>query len=218
MIGRAPHIVAVGPFGRAVAARLATTLGGAAVQELEGDRPVPMTWPVADVHVLAASREVPALAAVLDDSAFRWRVPWLPVVFEHPHLRVGPVLVPGRGPCYHCFRGRLAQHGSAPELTQALEQHLGPDDAGPGGFLPAHVTFAAGAAQAALAALRADGGSDDAGQVRWLNVVTARLGHARVTGVHGCRRCGRRHDERQRSHARLEADLESLAPTREPTT
>lgn len=216
MTGERTHVIAVGDFGLAVAARLRDAIDDITVQEVHGDRPIPMTWPVAGTYVLAASRELPALAGVLDDCAFRWRVPWLPVVHEHPHLRVGPLVVPGRGPCYHCFRGRMAQHASAPELTEALERHLCADDPGPGGFLPAHATFAAGAAQATLAALR-DGDGDDAGRVSWLNVVTARPGSASVTSVHGCVRCGRRRDERLRSFAWLEEDLVKLAAIRDPT-
>jgi len=216
MTVRTPHVIAAGSFGIAVAERLEAAIEAATIQHVHGDRPIPMTWPVAGIYVLAASREMPALAGVLDDCAFRWRVPWLPVVYEHPHLRIGPLVVPGRGPCYHCFRGRLAQHGTAPELTQALERHLGADDPGPGGFLPAHATFAAGAAQATLAALRDDEG-EDVGRVRWLNVVTARPGSARVTSVHGCVRCGRRREERLRSFAWLEDDLATLAASPEPT-
>jgi len=209
------HVLALGAFGRAVADRLAAS-SDAIVQPLEDERSPAMTWPVASVHVLAAWRETPRLAAALDEAAFRWGVPWLPVVLDHPHVRVGPLVVPGRSPCYGCFRGRLAQHGKVPDMDRALHDHYAENPAaGPTGFLPAHVTFATGAARAALAALPG-GVSAAAGVARWVDVVSAQSGETRVVRIHGCPRCGRLRDERLRSSAWLADDLGRLAAAREP--
>ena len=70
------HVIAVGPFGRAVADRLAELTG--ADVTAEPTRPA--------IRVLAAWRRVPDLERDLDERSFRERTPWLPVVLEHPVL------------------------------------------------------------------------------------------------------------------------------------
>ncbi|MEO3752507.1 TOMM precursor leader peptide-binding protein [Streptomyces sp. B6B3] len=75
-------------------------------------------------------------------SAIPW---WLPVVYAHPHIRVGPVLgreLPG---CYDCLTGRELALRKDPRITEALwDLHDSDDGAGVRGHLPSHAALAAG--------------------------------------------------------------------------
>lgn len=198
----AVHLIAAGPFGVAVAERLEAAFDATATTHADASgRFWSQTWPAADVHVLCAWRAMPWLAARLDEVAFAWGVPWLPVVCEHPELRVGPLVVPGRGPCYGCFRRRLAQHRPSERLTAELHRlYDGDAAAGPRGHMPFHALLAAASARAAL-----DAG--EPGRVVQHNLVTRKSAAGRTVGVHGCERCGGRVPERVRGHERLQRDI-----------
>jgi bacteriocin biosynthesis cyclodehydratase domain-containing protein len=200
-------VVCVGPFGRAVAERLAAG-DGVAVTPLEPGAPlVTSDLPVARAYALASWRPPAAAAEALDRLAHAWGVPWLAIVAEHPLLRVGPTVVPGRGACRRCFEARRRQHAPAPELADALERHYrAHPQAGPRGHLPAHAAIAAALATEALERAAADPAAE-AGRVRQFHVVTQRLSGGRAVGLHGCPRCGRRRDERTRSYHPLTAEL-----------
>ena len=79
-----PHLLAVGPFGEAVAERLAALLN------ITTGPPDATALPPADAYLLAAWRPVPELAELLDEVAFARGIPWVPVVLDHPRLRLGP--------------------------------------------------------------------------------------------------------------------------------
>jgi bacteriocin biosynthesis cyclodehydratase domain-containing protein len=198
----AVHLIAAGPFGVAVAERLSAALASTAMTHADPTgRFWSQTWPPARMHVLCAWRAMPWLAARLDELAFAWGTPWLPVVCEHPELRVGPLVVPGAGPCYGCFRRRLAQHLPSEQLTSHLHRTLDADSAaGPRGFMPFHALLAAAAARSVLA-------QDEPGRVLALNLVTRKSGSGHVVGVHGCERCGGRVPEATRSYERLGVDV-----------
>lgn len=203
------HVLAVGAFGRQTAERLARTHPALVVTEPSPGpaRAWSATWPLADVHVLATWREAPDIARSLDAAAFAWRKPWIPVVYEHPYLRVGPTVVPGAGPCYHCFFARSSQHSTMADLVDALRSYYEVNpDAGTVGFLPAHAALAAAMAHEVLDGLAA-GGADEPGLVRQVNVSSLRVAHGRLIGVHGCPRCGSGREPRSRSVVDLERDL-----------
>lgn len=93
------HVLAVGDFGAAVAERLQRGHHDVEVtSDREGPLRFPASWPVADVRILASWREVPALSELVDARSADWRTTWLPVVAEHPRLRIGPLVVPGEEP------------------------------------------------------------------------------------------------------------------------
>lgn len=205
------HLLSLGPFGAAVAERLAVTRPDAMrtrVDEQGGEETA--HWPVASVMVLCAWRASLRAERLLDAASFSWRVPWLPVILEHPEIRVGPLVVPGQGPCHRCFRLRTEQQSSSADLTGALHERYEHDPAlGPAGFMPFHVTIATGLALDELTRRRP-------GRWRRLNVVTLQPSGGRVIGVHGCARCGSGVDERSRSHAELDRELPALLGARSP--
>ncbi|MBT2445599.1 TOMM precursor leader peptide-binding protein [Streptomyces sp. ISL-43] len=209
------HVLAVGEFGEAVAERMLRHHDAIEVTAGQdaADLAFPARWPVADIRVLVSWREVPALAEVLDAQSADWGTPWFAVVNEHPRLRVGPVVVPGEGACYRCFRGRRAQHEQGSTLTAALHAHYDAHPtAGPGGFLPQHTAMAAGAALQLLHGMERDGGCHDAGSVRHWHLLEQHISHARVVGVHGCDRCRPRSGQERPSWEALAQDLSGLLP------
>ncbi|MGY4954750.1 TOMM precursor leader peptide-binding protein [Streptomyces nigrescens] len=209
------HVLAVGDFGAAVAERLQRGHHDVEVtSDREGPLRFPASWPVADVRILASWREVPALSELVDARSADWRTTWLPVVAEHPRLRIGPLVVPGEGACYRCFRGRRAQHERDSALTAALHAHYDADSkAGPGGFLPQHAALAAGVALDLLRRLESAGGvGQDAGTVRHWHLLEQHLASARVVAVHGCDRCRRTSAPAGASWQELARDLEPLLP------
>ncbi len=211
------HLIAVGDFGAAVAERLMQARGRMALS-VEGEGPWPASasaaWPRARLRILLAWRETPKLAETIDVRSADWGTPWLPVVLEHPRLRVGPVVVPGSGPCYRCFRERRAQHEQDSAITDALHAHYDATPAaGPAGFLPHHVGLAAALVEAELQ--RFDNGSlaDNAGTVRHYHLLEHQASAAKVVAVHGCDRC--RHTKPVSTWSQLADDLTALLPVLE---
>jgi len=198
--GRDVAAVTWGAFGDAVA----TDLG---VRVIEPDV---LGSDGADAYLLLASRPVPDLAARLDDVAFARGVTWLGVVIEHPHLRIGPAVIPGHGACHGCYAARIRQHAQSPEVDEALEDHYRrhPDDE-PRGYLQPAVVIAATAARSALERLRR-APADEAGRVRRLDLINQRTSVGRAVGLHGCTRCGTGRLEVLRSYAALARDLQGL--------
>lgn len=209
---RPVHIIAVGGLGASIARSMATYGPTAMTYPDAKGHVVPAEWPLSSVHVLASWRPTPRLTSLLDAAAFSWRVPWLPIICEHPYLRLGPAVVPGRSGCYGCFRRRLLQHSQRADLDEALHREYDVNHhSGPAGFLNAFAEFVAAAAweiiQQMLVAPDAQ-----AGQVRQLDMITLQttLGHA--VGVHGCPRCGLQRPERTRSFDQLCADMNHWWP------
>ncbi|MFG2179974.1 TOMM precursor leader peptide-binding protein [Streptomyces abikoensis] len=185
------HVLALGDFGVAVAEQLLREHDGVEVtSDRDSHQQFSAGWPQADVRVLVSWREAPHLAEILDARSAAWRTPWFPIVAEHPRLRIGPLVVPGAGACYRCFRKRRAQHERDNAITAALHAHYDAEPAaGPEGFLPQHVSLAAGSALDLLHRLEDDGGRRDAGTVRHWHLLEQLITSARVVGVHGCDRC-----------------------------
>jgi bacteriocin biosynthesis cyclodehydratase domain-containing protein len=107
----------------------------------------------ADAVVLALWRPEPELCALADTLSFRHLVPWLPVVMEHPVIRIGPFVESRTGPCYGCYARRKAQHDRQPWITAALVAgHRRDRDCGPRGYLPHQARMAAAVALETLKA------------------------------------------------------------------
>lgn len=183
-------LLGLGPFGHRVAGLLARMTGGT---ELARDGTPETAFAGApSTVVLAMWRPAPALCERADALAHVTGIPWLPIVLEPLFVQVGPLVVPGAGPCYRCFDERRMQHDRQGPQTAALYAAYDRDPAcGPAGFLPQHARLAAGLAATTL--LRPDG---MAGQVisAALNGVSFRQDP--VIGCHGCPRCGRPLPER----------------------
>ncbi|MFJ5968299.1 TOMM precursor leader peptide-binding protein [Streptomyces sp. NPDC093060] len=187
------HVLAVGEFGTAVAERLRRDHHDLEISSYQaGPLELSASWPDADLRILASWRETPRLAEVLDARSADWNAPWFPVLAEHPRLRVGPLVVPGAGACYRCYRKRRAQHERDGAHVTTLHAHYdATPESGPGGFLPHHADMAAGMALDMLRRVEAGEGERLAGTVRHWHLLEQHLSDARVVGVHACDRCRR---------------------------
>lgn len=177
-------VAGAGDFGEAVRDRFSREFGAVpvAVEELTADRPPPG---MPHVLVVALWRPLEDLCEHIDEAAFAAGRPWLPVVFEHPWVVVGPWLAPPDGPCHRCYLGRRAQHWQHSDTAQATSDAYAADpELGIRGHLPHHVRLTVGLAQRALR-LR------EPGLVLSVNTVGNRISAHRTLGCHGCPRCGR---------------------------
>ncbi|MER5885342.1 TOMM precursor leader peptide-binding protein [Streptomyces sp. NPDC001941] len=189
-VSRTPlHTVWTGDFGREVAVRLAS-LTGAPHDRTDPPATGRARWPHAGLRVVAAWRGDPALFEELAAYQAALGVPWLPVVHEFPAIRVGPLVVPGRGPCHGCYVRRRAQHDRSPGTRTALRASAERDaGAGVRGFTAAQAMVAAGLAGRLIADSVDDRGAH-AGTVLVYDVLTRGLLADTVLGVHGCAECG----------------------------
>jgi bacteriocin biosynthesis cyclodehydratase domain-containing protein len=202
-------VTPVGPFGHAVADRLRdlctdVEIAGTAAAVVRPRVPEP------HLNLLIAWRRVRRMEPEFDEEAFRTGQPWLPVILDHPMLEIGPVVVPGVGPCHGCYRGRMAQHDPAGAFRAIVDAHYDEDpSAGPDGYLPSTALFAAATVADVVDRLRT-APEKEAGRIRQLDVPTQTLWSGRVVGVHGCPRCGLGRDETTRSYDRLPALLKGV--------
>lgn len=176
--------LAVGAFGSRVADLLTSALPGA--QRFA--EPADAFGAGAGAVVLALWRPSPALCEQVDELAFKTGRPWLPVIAEHPVIRIGPWIAPPAAPCYDCYQARRVQHDQQYKITALLHDAYDHDmSCGPAGFLPHHARTAAGIALSMLEA--AARGTPVTGRV--VTALLTRLGVSadHVVPVHGCARC-----------------------------
>ncbi|MFZ4246355.1 TOMM precursor leader peptide-binding protein [Streptomyces griseoincarnatus] len=141
-----------------------------------------------DVVVAALWRADHNLCEHADRLAHDLGVPWLPVVQDNASLRVGPLVVPGAGPCFRCFDRRAIQHDPHWESSSVVRAAYEQDpELGPAGFLPHHARVAGGLA------------ADLVQRVTTGYVITVRLpdlsfSRDLVVAEHACHRCRRTPD------------------------
>jgi bacteriocin biosynthesis cyclodehydratase domain-containing protein len=187
-----------GPFGRRVVSLIEPAHpGGRQADATPAGITAAFTEPARAV-VIALWRPDPELCDIADDLAYAHQRPWLPVIAEHPVIRIGPLVRPPAGPCFRCYARRRRQHDQQPWVTAALQATYGQEPGcGPAGYLPHHARLAAAVAADMLRRLKDDPAApadDDPG-----DVATLRLSHmglliglrsSRVVSCHDCGRCG----------------------------
>ncbi|WP_017578195.1 NB-ARC domain-containing protein [Nocardiopsis kunsanensis] len=113
----------------------------AAVTEADSGVGAPVRWPTRGLIVLCCGGPRPELEHALHDQAARGGARGLPVVLEHPLLRVGPIAEAG-APCSQCLerrRRQLARDGRVEDLWRAFHGAGGK----PRGVLPHEFALAA---------------------------------------------------------------------------
>lgn len=175
-----------GTFGTAVAGRLAATVSGVQVLPLvaRGESFQACISGASFVGV-ALWRQYADEIDRLDEACAREGISWSGVVLEGTKLRCGPIVKPGDGPCYACYRKRWLTHAAFPDREQALDAAYATNPAlGIRGYTPSSVRIAA-------AALLLDWEQFDQapGRVRWIDLLQCTVEESRVIRVHGCPRC-----------------------------
>jgi bacteriocin biosynthesis cyclodehydratase domain-containing protein len=179
-------LAGIGDFGLDVAGMLAKSEGSSLVTVSALEKALSEGI----VAVAAMWRPCPDLCERLDELSFQAGTPWLPIVMEHPRIRIGPWGAAPGGPCYRCYSARKRQHDTQPEVTRALDAAYKRDaTGGPLGYLPHHVTIAAGLAKLRLRRLADGGVATVAGEALAVNVITGGSVAHRVIPCHGCARC-----------------------------
>jgi bacteriocin biosynthesis cyclodehydratase domain-containing protein len=179
----AVRLIGTGSFGEDVVHRLsgslphAQVLGAGRLQEAFTDGSPSLV-------VLALWRPSPDLCERADALAASHRVPWIPVIMEHPVLRIGPYVRADAGPCFRCYRSRRVQHDDQHRATAALHAaYDATSECGPRGYLPHHARLAAVVLASHLEHRKV-------GRVTTVQIATARLHTHHVVACHGCDRCG----------------------------
>lgn len=139
----------------------------------------------ADFVAVALWRRYDEECEELDAIAARRRLRWSLAVPIESALSFGPLVVPGHGACWRCYRRRALTHHRAAERELALaEAYRRSPELGPRGFTPPMVWMAAGALAADAEAPPAA-----AGRLRRINLLTGMFIDTVVVGVHRCDRC-----------------------------
>ncbi len=135
---------------------------------------------------VAAWRPHVKACELIDDLCFAAGMPWSQVEVHGQRLTCGPVVQPGHGPCFHCYRKRWASHHPAPEREMVIAHAYERDASlGPPGFVGPLVEIAAAALWEDLLAP-----VTQAGRLRVVDVLTGGVLETAVLGVHACPRCG----------------------------
>ncbi len=179
-------IVSAGPFGRRVSEILATGLTGC--RRLSSGEIDAAFSAGPSVVVLALWRPEPGLCERADELSFETGTGWLPVVAEHPLIRIGPMVFPPAGPCFACYARRRAQHDNQHWGTAALSSAYESDrNCGPQGYLPHQARMAAAVASHMLGR---PAEAQVTGEVATIRLAQGDLRASRVIACHGCPRCG----------------------------
>ena len=197
-----------GRFGAAVADRLAVGVADRSHVLTDALPQLETLVGEADFVALALWRRFPAVTEAVDSTCARLGVRWSAATLEGSSLVIGPVVVPGEGPCHSCFRKRWLTHLAHPERETLLDAWYETDAAaGCEGFPPAAV----GMAVAALVLDRAEA-RNAAGRLRYVDLLRATTEETRVVRVHGCPRCGAPEPEGRRYVDHLREALAKAAP------
>lgn len=141
-------LAGAGPFGLRVASLLAAIHPGCRKTNATLAEISAAFTEQANAAVIALWRPDPELCDAVDALSYRYQQPWLPVIMEHPVIRIGPLVRPPAGPCFQCYARRRRQHDPQPWVTAALQAAYDRSQAcGPGGYMPHHARLAAAVAQ-----------------------------------------------------------------------
>ncbi len=182
------HVVHVGAFGSAVSQYLERLRRDVIVTTALKNIACSSFRP-ARMHLLASWRPVVTLCRAIEEFCFDREVPFLPAILENQHLIVGPLVLPGKGPCWSCSHARAQQHCSIVRQRAILqayyEEHF---SEGPQGYLKPHAVIAASLLSQAIRMV--DSASIPGGEVWEIDLLSLKMSSSRVVGVDGCPRCG----------------------------
>lgn len=204
------HLICVGPFARAIAQYLKMVCPLVTETHVDDTVPSPSTWPNARLNVLVAWRPVPDLCDLLNRISYELRRPFLPVIQDLAVLRVGPIIAPGHGPCWHCWITRWRQHsGWTKERSSVLDYYRAHRTAGPQGYLEPFAKMAATLIAQTMASIESS--TAIPGYIWQIDMITRSVSTAVVVGVHDCSWCGLGRPKETRSFAALQEQLSFLA-------
>jgi bacteriocin biosynthesis cyclodehydratase domain-containing protein len=204
------HVLSVGPFGRAVARHLAALRGDCVETPVEGS-PVQgaRDWPKGRMTIVAAWRPVNGLCRALDRMSHERRLPFVPLVADSMTLRVGPVVIPGRGSCWTCWHVRYRQHARALHHRQAVWQHYETyPEVGPSGYLEPYALLGAARLCDVVDAVDAGDATRVVAGTAWqIDMLTREITTSTSVGVDACPQCGLQRGPDRRTVADMQSAL-----------
>lgn len=204
------HVLSVGPFGRKVASYLAALRSDITdTTVVDGIVPLPSTWPSARLMILVSWRPVPDLCELLNQLSHEWQRPFLPVIQDLTAIRLGPLVLPGRGSCWNCWVTRWRQHsGWTKERASLWRYYAEHPSAGPLGYLEPFALITAARIAQTVAAF--DSSTATPGHIWQIDMMTRQVATSTVVGVHDCPLCGLGRSKTTRSFAAMHKELEYL--------
>ncbi len=174
-----------GRFGEAVGAILRRTMGAHEVRLGSAITGFSEKFSPGDFLAVASWRRNDKELDELDAACFAAGVSWCGVYPTEDRLLCGPLVLPGHGPCFRCFRRRYLCHHSSPEREACLQRAYDRDPGlGAAGFM-APMAWAAASMLVAASAM----GAQDGGRLREISLFDAGFLDSRVVAVHNCSRC-----------------------------
>lgn len=204
------HLLLRGAFAKAVAEYLSKFRSGVIESVVEDDAGSgPENWPSARISIVVASRPSPDLCSLLDTLSHKWQRPFVSVEVNSSTLSVGPIVIPGEGSCWGCWRLRHLQHSAAPkaewDLWDYYASHL---SAGPKGYLEPFALMAATQITSTIDLL--DSFRAKPGYVWQIDMLTRRICTGTAIGAHDCPLCGLQRHAQNRTYDRMQNDLSYL--------
>lgn len=178
-----------GKFGAAVSRILRDECGNVETMPLSQYRVAELDRCRPDFVAVALWRPYDRECRALDHACWRAGIPWSSAWLFEGAILCGPLVTPGRGPCFGCFRRRWLTHQRSPERELCLleaydrEPTLGPEG------------YCAPMARLAAASLLKDTRDSVTAPGRLIKVdlFGGNVTETRVIGVHGCPVCGSPH-------------------------
>jgi bacteriocin biosynthesis cyclodehydratase domain-containing protein len=179
-------ILTAGEFGFQVGALLAKRHSAVTHEVTAAGIDLESALSFADFVAVALWRPYVCICEQVDDICQRRGIRWSLTEIVGDKLHCGPLIVPGMGPCYRCYRKRYLSHHTAPDREMTLHgaYERDPRCGVPGHIYPMAVT-AAGALSSDLAAEHSN-----AGRLRVVELLGGGVLEVTVLGVHGCPVCG----------------------------
>jgi bacteriocin biosynthesis cyclodehydratase domain-containing protein len=204
------YMLYAGSFGKAVADHckaLRNHIEVAAV--LDHTEPDYAAWSAARMTVVASWRPLPKLCDRIDELSHELRRPFIPLIQDSTSLRLGPVVIPGAGPCWRCWIQRSRQHAEWTNAQVAVMKHYAESpEAGPQGYLEPFAAMASIRLVQTIAEV--DSSRAQGGHIWQIDLLSREITTSAVIGVHGCKRCGMQRPEATRSVDEIRRELQYL--------
>ena len=192
------NVIALDIFGDAVLKHLKLVLDNGASRITRVVDVPTVKCDAENTYIIISGKPVTAYCLEIEERCHTSGAKLLPVTIETSILQVGPLVIPGRTPCWECCDQRLtSQHAFPQERTLLAEFYAREPQHHSLGFMPYTAMIAAHRIAHELESLNKNGEADCG--IWRMNIYTRDVSIAGYIGRHGCKKCGSREPESDRS-------------------